>query len=173
MKAKNRFLICSLVIMSLGLGCLNAQNLYVKEKAGAQTSLALSDISKLSFASGIITINKTDGSTSDFTISDLRYLSFLNYSVGVAQTKVQPGFGISLYPNPVQDQLYISYESAKSDQIEMFIYNIQGKLMHQERINIQSGVNHSIINVSDLTGGLYIFRLQKGNKIETIKFTKN
>lgn len=69
----------------------------------------------------------------------------------------------SLYPNPVNDQLFIDSE----EKIEMLeIFRIDGsKVMELRNVNRQ-------INVADLSNGIYLLRLRSADKSNTIRFIK-
>jgi hypothetical protein len=72
---------------------------------------------------------------------------------------------IKLYPNPVQNQLFI--ESEKGQIIEMNILDISGK-------EIRSITNNNVnnIDVSELTQGVYILKVTTENGISTNRFIK-
>ena len=162
------------LLLGLGLNGLQAQStLYVKEKTGTQTSFELNGIRKLIFPAGNIMVNKTDGDTRVYALSDIRYLSFIDFTTDVKLIDRQESSNLTLYPNPVIDQLLISYESLKEGNVQVAIIDIQGKILHQQTINSQNGTNQTIISVSKLPKGLYVCRLQNGDKLETIKFIKN
>ena len=75
----------------------------------------------------------------------------------------QEDWKVSIYPNPVSDQLTIqtnpSFES-------IHIYNSDGRLVRKQK-NI-----HNQIAVSDLEAGIYIVVLRYGEKTKTVKFLK-
>ena len=103
----------------------------------------------------------------------MNYLIFSDFTTYVKFIDRQESSNLTLYPNPVIDQLQISYEMVKAGNVQVAIIDIQGKVLHQQTINSQNGTNHAIISVSHLPEGLYVCRLQKGGKLETIKFIKN
>ena len=163
----------AILLLGLGLTGIQAQStLYVKEHSGIQTPYTLSSIRKLTFPTGNITVNKTNGSTSTFALSNIRYLNFIDLTTNVSQVGIQESSNIILYPNPVIDQLQISYESIKAGNVQVEIIDVQGKVLHQQTIISQNGTNHALISVSQLPKALYVFRLQSGDKIEIIKFLK-
>lgn len=169
-----RLLLNAILLMGIGLCGLEAQStLYVKEKAGTQTPNTLSSIKKLSFPSGNLAISKKDGSTSTFALNSIRYLSFTTTSTDVQAVEIATGSGLSLYPNPVADQLQISYHTVQAGSVQLAIVNMQGSIVQQQSLSSQSGINQATILVAQLPVGLYILRLQSGTKLETIKFYKN
>ncbi len=73
--------------------------------------------------------------------------------------------GFKLYPNPVKDELNISY-TGKETLNGVRIYNIHGQLLQTEN-RIENRVN-----VSMLTSGIYIIELYSGNSKSWLKFIK-
>ena len=163
----------ALLLLGIGLSGIQAQStLYVKEHSGIQTPYTLSSIRKLTFPTGNMTVKKTDGSTNTFALSDIRYLNFIDLTTNVSQVGIQESSSIILYPNPVIDQLQISYESIKAWNVQVEIIDVQGKVLHQQTIISKNGTNHALIPVSQLSKGLYVCRLQSNEKIEIFKFLK-
>lgn len=75
---------------------------------------------------------------------------------------------ICLYPNPTMDYIYITNFTLPTNNINMFIYNIEGKLMLQkENININTA-----INVVQLPKGNYIAKFETLGNTITKKFIK-
>jgi len=71
----------------------------------------LSNIQKMSFSSGNLTVTKTDNSSGVFALSDLRYLNFSN--ITDITTDLQEDLSVKsqqlkVYPNPVGDILNIN-----------------------------------------------------------------
>jgi hypothetical protein len=78
-----------------------------------------------------------------------------------------------LYPNPVIDYLHIQFTTSTTEILQLQIVNLQGKVVLLRALNSQPGKNYVIIPVTYLQKGLYLFRLQNGNKEEISKFLKN
>jgi len=162
----------AVLLLGLCLTGLQAQTLFVKEKAGTQTSLTLNNIRKLSFAAENLTVNKTDGSSGIYALSNIRYLSFTDYITNVSEQKLQKSSDILLYPNPVEDIVQFTYESILPGSMQLRIIDVQGRLVKQLEQNCESGINHVIIDVSELQPGFYICHMQNGSKTETSRFVK-
>ena len=162
------------LILTISLTSLQAQNaLFVKEKSGVQTPYSLTSIKKLTFTSGNITVNKNDGSTNTYALTNIRYLNFGNdVKTSISPIDIEGNNSLTLYPNPVIDQLHVQYVSAMSEKVQFQIVDIQGRIILQQSFDSQFGINSTTIPVSQLQYGLYLFRLQNGTKLETIKFLK-
>lgn len=171
---RKKVILSTIFLLVLGLTGLRAQlQLNVTEKAGTVSSFALSSIGKLSFSEGNLLVNKTSGITSTFGLSNIQKLTFAPSTVGVKNIASKGSSSISLYPNPVIDELQLSYESIQAKTLQVEIIDLQGRVLHREVISNQNGSNHAIIPLSQLGKGLYLCRMQYGDKSETIKFLKN
>ena len=168
-----KLVLCALFLFGIGLTGIQAQSkLYVNNKSGTQTPFTLSSIHTLTFASGNMAVNKTDGTMSSYALGNVRFLSFSDYTTQVAPNIVRQFGKLTIYPNPVTDQLQIRYETAIAGAVQIQIMDLQGKVLLQQELSRQTGANHAQILVSQLTNGLYICRLQSGSTIETTKFLK-
>ena len=171
---QNKRLLCVVFLLSIGFSSLKAQNaLYVKEKSGTQTSFILNSLRKLTFPAGNLTVIKTDGTTSTYTFSTIRSLTFSDLINNVSPIAKKERSNLTLYPNPAINQLQMSYEALQEGSVQAEIIDFQGRILYRQTISCQEGTNQAIIPVAQLQRGLYLFRLQNGNNVETIKFIKN
>ena len=76
----NMLKISAVILLGLGLTGLQAQTMYVNESSGTQTAYTLSNIQKMSFSSGNLTVTKTDNSSGVYALINLRYLNFSDVS---------------------------------------------------------------------------------------------
>jgi hypothetical protein len=170
---KQRFVLW--LLLGISLTSLQAQNtLFVKENSGVQTPYSLASINKLTFASGNIVVNKNDGNANSYSLTNIRNLTFgKEGTTNISPIDIEKNYTLMLYPNPVIDQLHVQYVSAMSENVQLQIVDMQGKIILQQSIDNQPGINHATIPVSQLQHGLYLCRLQNGTKLKTIKFLKN
>ncbi len=69
---------------------------------------------------------------------------------------------VSAYPNPVINELNFKYSSSTIERPILYIYSVNGRLVHQEQLTNQ--INHSI-NTQNWQNGLYIYNISKEDKI--------
>jgi hypothetical protein len=170
MKQKKTMWIIVLVI-AVGLSELKAQTaLNVNELSGTQTTFILGTIKKLTFTLGNIAVNKKDGNISNFATQNVRYLNFTDITA-VDEIKTEVNY-MSLYPNPVVDKLQIQYISANAGSVYLYIMNIQGKIVFQQKNICQCGINKILIPFSTYQSGMYLCQIHTSNTIETKKFIK-
>jgi hypothetical protein len=90
-----------------------------------------------------------------------------NVTTAATMENVNPNFTINLFPNPTGDQLNISVDGIDK-KTEIKVYNLMGKLVIQQEINNRL----SQINVSKLTSGFYLVKINDGKEIRSAKFIK-
>ncbi|OYT13289.1 MAG: hypothetical protein B6I19_05905 [Bacteroidetes bacterium 4572_114] len=81
--------------------------------------------------------------------------------------------GFAIYPNPAISEVNINYESVDNGQLELGIYDLAGRLVHQERLEIKSGNNTFSITNLNLMPGVYMVRLSNGNVFALHKLIVN
>ena len=76
---------------------------------------------------------------------------------------------LSLYPNPVSNQLTIELKRYKQQVIEMEIFDLNGRMIRQDQLLQKS----TTINMEDLQTGMYFVKLQYGKTAEIHKIFIN
>ncbi len=94
------------------------------------------------------------------------YIDDLVFTEGdLTDVKNQEAKVLSVYPNPVVNELFIQTEEEVN---EIVVYDILGQLIMRKQVNIIS----PSINLSDLRSGTYLLRIVVGDKTKAIKITK-
>ncbi len=159
------------LLLSISVVWSYAQNtLYVNNKSGTKTQFTLSGIKTLTFESGNINLHNKDGSVLTYALTNILYLSFGNTTV-LDEISRDNICKTTLYPNPARETIQVQFTSTKAS-ILLKIIDMQGRVIYQQCISCQSGLNNIDISVSDLKSGLYFCQLQNVNSIKTLKFIK-
>ena len=165
----HKLIFIAVFISGYGLSPVQAQNMYVKESSGVQTAYALSDIRKITFSPGNLTVQKTNNSTRLYPFSGLRYLSFQNYLTG-SEEQIQPGNArIFTYPNPVEDVLNIDLSGSGNKSGSISLLSVEGKLLREQ---VTNGTGLVTLNLSGLPNGIYFWRYVGTSIIKTGKIIK-
>lgn len=168
MKYKKAILI-NLFLLGLGLLEISAQDIYVKEKDGLQTSYALNSLKKMTFSSGNVNIRKIDNTVDLFALNELRYLNFIDLSTSIIKNPLQIyNANLNVYPNPVEDILNIKFIDVLSEGI-ISILTLKGEVIQTKYTNNDSLVS---FNISSLPQGIYICRYVNSKETKTIKIIK-
>lgn len=80
------------------------------------------------------------------------------------------GKGISTYPNPVLQNMQISYPAAKAGAVDLRVYDLTGRQLLQKKVNAGAGQNLFQLNLNGLTPGTYMLQMRNGVELTTRKF---
>jgi Peptidase family M1 domain/Secretion system C-terminal sorting domain len=81
---------------------------------------------------------------------------------------------LSISPNPVQDILFVSLHNFVKKEANLQIIDVSGRIIHQEKTNIETSDFQKSMDISSLNQGFYFLKLkdEKGNLIGFEKFEK-
>ena len=80
---------------------------------------------------------------------------------------------LPIVPNPFTEITRISFYTPFEERVSLQVYNILGKLMHEEAQNASSGEHQFVFNGSELLPGTYFYRVINSSKLYTGKFIKS
>jgi M6 family metalloprotease-like protein len=92
-------------------------------------------------------------------------INLRGYPTAEANLTEQAQSQIKIYPNPANNQLYI--QAHTNDLLEIQVFTLNGQLLLTELAT----TNHKI-DVSNLSSGVYLIRIDSAKKTEILKFTK-
>ena len=159
----------ALLAFNFSLSTVFAQTMYVKQSNGTQTAYTLSNVRKMTFASGNVTVQKTDNTTGVYALSGLRSLSFQDFTTGINEQQMAAGNTLLTYPNPVADVLNIDLTGTKNGEGHISILNLEGKVMQKQQTE---GTGIVSLNLSQLPQGIYLCRYTNGTETKTVKIIK-
>jgi len=109
----------------------------------------------------------------DTTNAYMAYSVYSTISTSIKQNKEKDDWRFSLYPNPAHEQLFLKLPNVLGSYIDVSIHDIAGKLVRQERTTIESAGNKiKIMDIANLSAGVYLCSIQSENKLSTLKFIK-
>jgi large repetitive protein len=89
----------------------------------------------------------------------------------LGETVVSEENSITTYPNPANDNLLININSTVSGQYTITLYDINGKKVTTLIKNVEIGSNETMIDVSQLSNGLYFLNIDNGIEIQKQKIS--
>ncbi|MEY4485743.1 MAG: hypothetical protein RL440_274 [Bacteroidota bacterium] len=95
--------------------------------------------------------------TNGINFNDFWQFNPTDNTIGLAQNDVV----IKAYPNPVVDELQIQYLGLHTDQIEVSIFDLNGKLLLKDELRYFK----QLIDVSLLNSGTYILKISQGKQL--------
>ncbi|MEM8524803.1 MAG: LamG-like jellyroll fold domain-containing protein [Bacteroidota bacterium] len=86
----------------------------------------------------------------------------------ISSTKsVQNTASFKVYPNPASEQIYLEFDAKTSNDLELRIYDVVGRLQIEKQLNSASSV--ITLSTENLSNGLYYLVLNNGNWSEVQK----
>lgn len=79
---------------------------------------------------------------------------------------------ISLSPNPGKDQVTVTWVSGHPGPIIIFIHDISGRRVWEQKSDVIEGINIETMDMSGLESGLYLISIQNGQAIQTKSWIK-
>lgn len=80
--------------------------------------------------------------------------------------------GISLFPNPATQNIFLNYESDSPQLLTIGLFDITGKELWNNQLQTASGKYQHELNVQALEAGVYFIEVSDGSSSKKIKFIK-
>ncbi|HYF31067.1 MAG TPA: T9SS type A sorting domain-containing protein [Chitinophagaceae bacterium] len=95
------------------------------------------------------------------------------YSLMVAVKGYPRNTDLTLYPNPVQDMLHLSFEMPVNASAIVTVYDVSGRPVLQQKMQFKKGINVKHIAVAALIPGVYLVKLEAANHaVHSARFIK-
>lgn len=84
----------------------------------------------------------------------------------------EDGFDLSAYPNPFNPNTYISFIMPKESFVKLKVFDLLGREVAVLINDFKEAGKHQVLfNASHLSSGVYLYRLEAGNKVFTNRIT--
>lgn len=161
MKTKLSFTFLFFFLSFMAIGQVS---LYIKGKDGTNSDYSLADVRKLTFQNSTLTVTPWLGTVDIYDLSSLNYVSFTSITaVDEIITEQQTGC-YSLSPNPVQDSFTVQTDVSVSYRI----LSLAGKVLYSGIAN-----PNQAISISFLPQGIYLCVFHNEAAICTSKLIKH
>lgn len=110
--------------------------------------------------------------TSYYRLKQTDYDGTYKYSIPISLSLKSMYEDISVFPNPVTGNGYLTFNSLKDDDQTVVIYDVSGRLVYHEQYTIIKGDNKLVLETSLLTKGMYFIKIADGADGVNIKFIK-
>ncbi|MFZ4400115.1 MAG: M14 family zinc carboxypeptidase [Bacteroidales bacterium] len=95
----------------------------------------------------------------------VRNIQLISTSVEINNLENETKF--SLYPNPAQNKIYISFKDQKNKEAMLVITDIQGNRLFKKSIHVNSEI--VTVNIEGYAKGLYFVQLLNDNEVKYVK----
>ncbi len=108
------------------------------------------------------------------------YIDDINLYSGNPSDEVVLGIGaptsninaMSIYPNPTNAELHVSFSAMNSGKYSVQIIDVVGEIIHTYFIQTNEGMNEVLINTDNLMNGAYFIKVADNVSAKTLKFIK-
>lgn len=101
----------------------------------------------------------------------LNYTNYYQKPVGIFSPDAElHASSLKVYPNPVSNNATIEYTIEEKADVIITVFDINGKMLVNEKISQAAGIHQYKLDCSSLPRGTYIASINTGNTIETGKF---
>ena len=107
--------------------------------------------------------------TNDQDTTNDKLCKSINSVVGINENSLSDA-NIKLSPNPAHDKLNINCNYIMKGKTNFSIYDLQGKQLYNEEINITTNSYTKVINVNQLRSGIYFLKIENESGIFNKKF---
>jgi hypothetical protein len=77
------------------------------------------------------------------------------------------------FPNPASEELSLSFSDAGGSRARYSVMNLAGQVLKKGRLSDLEKEGRISLSVADLTGGMYMLKVEDQGASQTIKFVKN
>ncbi len=80
--------------------------------------------------------------------------------------------GVKVYPNPTSHQITVQMNAGQNQNLELEMYNMLGQRVYDQSLTDQNGMIYQQIDVSSLSDGIYLLKVNEGNNFYSKKIVK-
>jgi hypothetical protein len=74
-----------------------------------------------------------------------------------------------VYPNPANGSVTCQVEATEAETAVFFLLDLQGKTLYRQEVELKPGLNEAVINLEDISAGLYLLKAQTKQREYTVK----
>ncbi|WMJ73512.1 T9SS type A sorting domain-containing protein [Cytophagaceae bacterium ABcell3] len=90
----------------------------------------------------------------------------------VTASRVEKDYTFKLYPNPVNDRLFLNVNADSDPQYQVEIYNELGQVLLDKQFYITSGASEEVLDISSFSPGVYQVKVTFDSGYEVVKVVK-
>jgi hypothetical protein len=110
------------------------------------------------------TLTISGGGAPDITV-------VLNQSESTSTKELELYYGLNVYPNPVSDQMYINFNLPESENLDMQIVSVTGRILRDVTNDVFKAGNYNLrFPIGSLANGMYFLRFKTDQGVITKRF---
>jgi hypothetical protein len=161
---KTKQILLSLALGLLAMSNLQAQNLVLKLHNGTNETFAVEEIRSIKFGVCTMIINKINDDIHFWYFDDIQSYAFDGVT-NVSEKQLSTNT-LEIYPNPSMGNFHINYQNDKTEDIQIILFNINGKAIATIYEGQHDKENQYFWNGS-IPKGMYFVRLISPSNVNT------
>jgi hypothetical protein len=143
-----------------------AQSAYFNFTDGSNSSYNLSDIRKITFSNNDMNLHLWDGSIYSWNINTIGHFEYDENSLSNEELIHQiNSMNVDVYPNPVDDKLYIQFFLSQKYNVSIMLFEMNGKKIIEHKIDeLSYGKYSETLELKSIPQGNYILKIMFNNK---------
>tara|TARA_B100000927_G_C16305912_1_gene405405 strand:- start:90 stop:608 length:519 start_codon:yes stop_codon:yes gene_type:complete len=142
---------------------LISQSIHFNYTDGSSSEYELEDVRKITFEGDVMQLHLNDGSQYNWNVSTIGHYQYeeSSPSTNIEQILELVNFlEVTLYPNPVKNDLNISFNLPFSDNVSLEIYDYSGRLLIKKNLGrLDKGNQLYQLNINELKSGIYVLNI--------------
>lgn len=156
-KLKHLILFGIVFLYSLGV---SAQSINFNYIDGTNASYNIVDVQKITFTADVMNLHLLNGSVYTWNVSTINNYKYSNNSLNIEELIKINAWQVLVYPNPLTSYLNIQFNLPKEDNINLNIYDLQGKLILEKNLGKKNaGEFQETIDLINISAGTYICKI--------------
>ncbi len=79
---------------------------------------------------------------------------------------------LAVFPNPFQESIQLKFNMEHSEEVNIVVYNLLGSQVLNQNVNAKKGLNQEIIDLDNLSQGIYWLQVKADGQEKTIRVVK-
>jgi hypothetical protein len=152
-----------------------AQSIHFNYADGTNAYYNLEDVRKITFDADVMNLHLWDGSVYAWNVNTIGYYQYNESSLNLQEwLNSANAWEVVIFPNPTSTNLNLCYNLPKEDEINIGLFDMQGKLILQKSTGKQvSGEQQHNLDISNLPEGSYVCRIKGQHQTVTKTVIKN
>ena len=113
------------------------------------------------------------GNTSSFSNTTDGFITRFDLSPILSVNEIaNESIGLSLYPNPTNGQLFVTYDGVKTDDLKFTVFDMLGQTVRTVDVGKTYGAGSYVFDLSNIASGVYFVQAQCDGQTTSKKFIK-
>ncbi len=155
-KLKHLLLFGVVFLFSMGI---KAQSINFNFSDGTNASYNVIEVEKITFTDDVMNLHLLNGNIYTWNVSIINKYSYDNNLLHT-ELPTNNAWQVFVYPNPTNSSLNIKFNLPKDDDIQLHLFDIQGKLVLEKNLGkMNSGEFLETIDLTNVSPGTYFCKI--------------